>query len=257
LNVIDDFIVMQCLVPSFDGYVYVPAEDTRGGILLAWDTSVLEVDRVSLDPHAITVEVIPRDNNRWWLTTVYGPQSNEDKIEFMRELAERRSLCPGPWMILGDFNMILHAEDKNNDRLDRNMMARFRHFVHEHEMRDLYLHGRLYTWSNERESPTLTRIDRALVSVDWDLLHPDAFLQALSSSVSDHAPIHLGLSAAFRPKRRFKFEVFWLKLEGFDEALKEAWRCDRGWSTHSSVWTHFFAMRRSSYRLGDRGGWEM
>jgi hypothetical protein len=248
---------MQCLVPSFDGYVYVPAEDTRGGILLAWDTSVLEVDRVSLDPHAITVEVIPRDNNRWWLTTVYGPQSNEDKIEFMRELAERRSLCPGPWMILGDFNMILHAEDKNNDRLDRNMMARFRHFVHEHEMRDLYLHGRLYTWSNERESPTLTRIDRALVSVDWDLLHPDAFFQALSSSVSDHAPIHLGLSAAFRPKRRFKFEVFWLKLEGFDEALKEAWRCDRGWSTHSSVWTHFFAMRRSSYRLGDRGGWEM
>jgi hypothetical protein len=111
--------------PSFDGYVYVLAEDTRGGILLAWDSSVLKVDRTSLDPHAITAEVIPRDNNRWWPTTVYGPQSNEDKIEFMRELAERRSLCPGPWMILGDFNMILHAEDKNNDRLDRNMMAIF------------------------------------------------------------------------------------------------------------------------------------
>jgi hypothetical protein len=127
LDVIDDFIVMQCLGPSFDGYVYV-TEDTRGRggeILLAWDTSVLEVDRLSLDPHAITGEVIPRDNNRWWLTTVYGPQTNEDKIEFMRELAERRSLCPGPWMVLGDFNMILHAEDKNNDRLDRNMMAIF------------------------------------------------------------------------------------------------------------------------------------
>jgi exonuclease III len=35
LDVIDDFIVMQCLGPSFDGYVYLPAMDTRGGIFLA------------------------------------------------------------------------------------------------------------------------------------------------------------------------------------------------------------------------------
>jgi hypothetical protein len=35
------------------------------------------------------------------------------------------------------------------------------------------MHGRLFTWSNEREVPTLTRIDRALVSVDWDLNNLD------------------------------------------------------------------------------------
>jgi hypothetical protein len=34
------------------------------------------------------------------------------------------------------------------------------------ELRDLYMHGWLFTWSNEREVPTMTRIDRALVSVD-------------------------------------------------------------------------------------------
>jgi hypothetical protein len=33
--VIDLFIVNQCLGPSFDGFDYLPAEDTRGGILLA------------------------------------------------------------------------------------------------------------------------------------------------------------------------------------------------------------------------------
>jgi hypothetical protein len=36
----------------------------------------------------------------------------------------------------------------------------------------------------------------------------------------------LALNAAFRPKRRFRFENCWLKLEGFDEAVKEAWVCD-------------------------------
>jgi hypothetical protein len=129
-------------------------------------------------------------------------------------------------MVAGDFNMILNASEKNNENLDRNMMQRFRAFVHEHELKDLYMHGRTYTWSNERERATLTRIDRVLVSVDWDLQHFEAVLQGLSSSISDHAPLHLALNAAFRPKRRFRFENSWLKLDGFDEAVKEAWVCD-------------------------------
>jgi hypothetical protein len=129
-------------------------------------------------------------------------------------------------MVVGDFNMILYASEKNNDNLDRTMMARFRSFVQELELKDLYLHGRRFTWSSEREIPTLTRIDRALVSIDWDLQNPDAFLQALSSSASDHAALHLSFSASLRPQRRFKFELFWLKLDGFDEVVKEAWKCE-------------------------------
>jgi exonuclease III len=225
LDVIDDFMVMQCLGPSFDGYVFLPAVETRGGILLAWNKSYVDIERVSYDDYAVTGEVIPRDNNRWWITTVYGPQTNEDKLRFLHELVERRSLCLGPWLLLGDFNMIMYAEEKNNDRLNIFMMTRLNKFVQEHEIKDLYLHGRRFTWISEREVPTLTRIDRAIASVDWDLMHPDSILQALSSSVSDHAPIHLSLSAAFKSKKRFKFEAFWLNLEGFEVALREAWHC--------------------------------
>ena len=56
--------------------------------------------------------------------------------------------------------------------------------------------------------------------------HPDKLLQALSSSVSDHAPLHLTTSMHFFPKKRFRFELYWTKLEGFDEAIKDAWVCD-------------------------------
>jgi hypothetical protein len=65
-----------------------------------------------------------------------------------------------------------------------------------------------------------------LILVDWDLQNPDAFLQALTSSASDHASLHLSFSASLWPKQRFKFELFWLKLEGFDDAIKEVWQCD-------------------------------
>jgi hypothetical protein len=179
LSHIDDFVVLQCLGSRFDKYVFLPAVETRGGILLAWDSSVIEITNIVFDTYAITGEVKTLENERWWITIVYGPQSTNDKIIFLNELSERRVLCPGPWMIIGDFNMILYASEKNNDILDRPLMSRFRNFMHEHELKDLYLHGRRFTWSSERETPTLTRIDRALVSVDCDLQNTDAILQAL------------------------------------------------------------------------------
>jgi hypothetical protein len=89
--------------------------------------------------------VTSREGAKWWLTTVYGPQTAEEKFMFLEELSERRTLCPGLWMVAGDFNMILNASEKNNENFDRNMMQRFRTFVHEHELKDLYMHGRLYT----------------------------------------------------------------------------------------------------------------
>lgn len=34
------------------------------------------------------------------------------------------------------------------------------------ELQDLHLHGRLFAWSNERDTPTLMRLDRVLVLID-------------------------------------------------------------------------------------------
>lgn len=225
MEVIDRVTVNQCLGLSFDEYFFLPAMETRGGILLAWDTSMLRISTLSRDTLSITGEVHTRDDSIWWITVVYGPQSNEEKAQFLTELEEWRSLCPGAWLVIGDFNMILRASEKNNGNLDRLNMNQFRDFVSSQELKEVYMHGRLYTWSNERRTPTMSRLDRALVSIDWDLCYPDSLLQALSSSVSDHAPLHLSMNAGHRPRQRFKFELFWLKLEGFDDAVKEGWTC--------------------------------
>lgn len=226
LDVIDHFMVLQCLGPSFDGFAYLPAVETRGGILLAWDTTILTIDGVQLDNNSLTGYVHTKEGANWWLTAVYAPQGDELKTQFLLELDARRALCPGPWMLLGDFNMILRASEKNNNNINRRMMAKFRSFVDDHELKELYMHGRLYTWSNERDDPTLTKIDRVLASVDWELTYPNHLLQALSLSVSDHAPLHLSTNMHFYKVKRFRFKVFWTKLEGFEEAVREAWVCD-------------------------------
>ncbi|KAE8777808.1 hypothetical protein D1007_49394 [Hordeum vulgare] len=68
----------------------------------------------------------------------------------------------------------------------------------------------------------MTKIDRVLVSVDWELSFPDCLLQALLTNISDHVPLHLSTSVPFCSKKRFRFELYWTKLDGFEEAAREA-----------------------------------
>ena len=71
----------------------------------------------------------------WWLTGVYGPHRDDEKLAFLDELREVRSYCHGPWMLAGDFNMIYCSEDKNNENINRALMGRFRRFVNELELK--------------------------------------------------------------------------------------------------------------------------
>jgi exonuclease III len=127
----------------------------------------------------------------------------------MDELEAIRDACPGPCAVVGDFNLILDDTDKNNPRINRRNMSLFRRVVDSLELRDMYLHGRLYTWSNERSNPTLVKLDRLLASLDWEELFPYCFLEALSSDISDHCPILMHSNAALiKTKPRFHFESY-------------------------------------------------
>ncbi|XP_073363511.1 uncharacterized protein [Aegilops tauschii subsp. strangulata] len=84
----------------------------------------------------------------------------------------------------------------------------------------------MFTWSNKRNAPTFSKIDRMLVSAEWKLVNPDYRLHAVSSSALDHAPLHLSRSTHSCVKQRFRFELYWTKLEGFEEAVKEAQVCN-------------------------------
>jgi hypothetical protein len=103
------------------------------------------------------------------------------------------------------------------------MMSRFRRALSTLELKELYLNGRRFTWSNEREQPTLEKLDRVFSTVDWEELYPDAFLSAMSTGPSDHCPLVLSLSPDLHRGRRFQFQSFWPKVDGFLEVVQGAW----------------------------------
>jgi len=117
----------------------------------------------------------------WCLTGVYGPQEDAQKVEFLVELRQFRDTSPGPWLICGDFNMIYRAQDKNNDRLDRRNMARFRRFIDSVQVEEINMVCRSFSWSNRRDRPTLELLDRAFASVGWLTEFPSHTLRPLSS----------------------------------------------------------------------------
>jgi hypothetical protein len=61
---------------------------------------------------------------------------------------------------------------------------------------------------------TFEKLDRILVSVEWEQKFPLASVQALTRSGSDHTPILLdsGEQAHLGNKAFFSFELAWLKL---------------------------------------------
>lgn len=74
--------------------------------------------------------------------------------------------------------MIYSSEDKNNDNLNRAMMGHFKRFVNDLDLKELPLLGRRYTWSNEKEAPTLVKLDRAFAPRIGRLFTLIAFFRA-------------------------------------------------------------------------------
>jgi exonuclease III len=204
-------MVMSTLGAHFDDFWVLPASGTRGGILLAWKGSVCRVLHSRINTFSVSVQFEQSEGPPWWFTGVYGPQLDNLKIHFLKELREVRAACVGPWAVGGDFNLIYKMEDKNNSNVHRAMMGRFRRFLNDLELREVELLGRKFTWSNEREAPTLVQLDRVFTTMDWEGLFPDCLLQSSASLISDHCPLLLGLHDLTQGKSHFHFESFWTR----------------------------------------------
>ena len=162
--------------------MFLPAVGTRGGALLAVDVSYYKILQDDVRANSVSAKLHPTTGvGDWWLTVVYGPQEDSEKLQFLQELRDIRNSIPEKWLAIGDFNMILQAQDKSNTNLNRRMMGEFRRVVDDLQLKELKLKGRRFTWSNDR---TQTRIDRAFCTAEWELMLQDCSLQALSSLVS-------------------------------------------------------------------------
>jgi exonuclease III len=67
----------------------------------------------------------------------------------------------------------------------------FNAIINSHDLREIDMSGGQYTWSNNQINPTLEKLDRFLMSSDWEDLFPLTTIHKIAREVSDHNPIIL------------------------------------------------------------------
>jgi hypothetical protein len=98
--------------------------------------------------------------------------------------------------------------------------------------------GRKFTWANSRQVPTYEKLDRVLVSTDWEQKFPLATVEALTREISDHTPLLLDTGDKIKKKNNkpFKFELGWLLKDGFFELVSDVWLKEKRGVTPLQKW---------------------
>ena len=102
-------------------------------------------------------------------------------------------------------------------------MYDFSNFISDNGLIDIPLSGGNFTWSNNRDLVSMSRIDRFLYTADWEEGFVTISQKRLVKLTSDYFPIMLECGSILRGRRPFRFENMWLKAEGFLERVHNWW----------------------------------
>ncbi len=122
----------------------------------------------------------------------------------------------------GDFNLTKDPSERRGRRWCGRLMSMFADLLNHLELIDLPLGNQRFTWSNLQSEPSMAKLDRFLVSPDWDQLFPLSSVRALPRITSDHSPILLSTGVRLAA-RRFQFEAVWLTKDDFHKLVPVWW----------------------------------
>ena len=124
-----------------------------------------------------------------------------------------------PWCYIGDFNIVRFSSKRLGESGLTSAMENFSEFIEELSLLDLPLEGGSYIGSSSSDQPLMSRIDRVLVSHDWEDHYSDVIQRVLPCPILDHFPILVEAGGILRGKSTFRFENMWLKTDEFKDRV--------------------------------------
>jgi len=196
-----------------------------GGILVGVLIERFDVGSFKQGDFMIQVNLWDKVNKvKWNLIVVYGAARDDLKVKFLAELSAFCSNNLDPVLIGGDFNIIRYANERNRQHGVQRFSDLFNSLIDFHELREIEMSRGMYTWSNNQEVLILERLDRILVSRDWEDLFPQVWVRKVPREVSDHNPLILSSGQHKINKTiQFNFEKRWLTNPEFISAAKKIW----------------------------------
>ena len=134
-----------------------------------------------------------------------------------------RAKWPMAWCLISDFNIIRYPSEMLGCESFSPAMFAFSDFIENNSLVDLPLEGTSFTWVRDSGLPSMSRIDRTLVSLDWEEHFVNVSQWVVPRVLSNQCPLLLEAGVVRLGQSAFKFENMWLKVEGFVDRVKHWW----------------------------------
>ncbi|XP_074278275.1 uncharacterized protein LOC141601868 [Silene latifolia] len=158
-------------------------------------------------------------------TFIYAFNKIEERTSLWQALI--RLNVSGPWIVLGDFNNVMYANERLGQMVKDDEMAPFQSTVNTCDLHDMKSTGAFFTWNNKQPSVTrvFSRINRVLVNRAWLNWNTDWNAHYHPKGDFDHCPCIRFCGESFVGKKKsFKFFNMWVKVEDFGKVVAETWK---------------------------------
>jgi hypothetical protein len=126
------------------------------------------------------------------------------------------------FLLVGISTLLEEKVTKNKPRGTNKWSFLFNAIIEQHGLIELDLVGRQYTWSNNRLDPTFEKLDRFLVSLEWDLAYWNVMVVGLNRSFSDHSPLCLNTGGCVPCNNNFRYELCWNSRADFRRVVSNS-----------------------------------
>ncbi|CAN1177927.1 LINE-1 retrotransposable element ORF2 protein [Linum perenne] len=208
---------------GFPSHFRVDATGFKGGVWIAWHPTLVSFDIIQSGQQFIHVKGVLQDGSNYFITAVYASPTATERVLLWDRIRSLSANMDDPWVIMGDFNSILSAEDKRGGALfNRARNKSFIDLVDVCGLSDLPFQGPRFTWARNNVS---VRLDRALVNCNWLNRFPESKVLHLHKLKSDHRPIVLrSHNQVYSPNSKpFRFISAWLTHASFSHVIKRKW----------------------------------
>jgi reverse transcriptase-like protein/endonuclease/exonuclease/phosphatase family protein len=207
---------------DFDWCESLASETHSGGLLAIWNPNMFSVSHRIIGDRWIILEGCLLDGNfNCCVGITYGPNNREGRNSMYESLKEVLGSIGKPILLLGDFNEILHPQERQGQFRYEASMRDFVEWVEDLHFIDVPLLGIRFTWGRMESQ---SRIDRCLCNNEWFIRYPDMQLEGLKRSFSDHNPLLLSLKKKenWGPKPFRAYDSWFLNPE-FKKFLCREW----------------------------------